>query len=449
MDRDAAYTYYKKGTTPYGTSPDQLNYHFLPIQRSHVKNSAYESMFHFSGSRWCRNSYLTAKHYGVGGGCNENGDSCSSGDINTNNANIADHPRNGRLYELPVNGTDKGLTLYMEEGPAMIPRSKRDDTKQWEYNHNPCHWAWDNRGTVSNAWGDQNRRNMYSLGSNVFVRKSTNKNCELPKVKEQPPVKEPVPSRSVCDKACWPPEEDNCEVVNGTAVCLNGAWERGYEAPPVGPKNYPDPTVVGCGWKLVRRLPERTTNGAYRNYFHQADDFLRGTHVYGKYEDNAHSKKPFSMHYSSLKFDQFLFATSNGTQWGIMSKEEVFRREWDNMPRGGYIQSGYYPAEINGGDRDYYGHHYWQHWLKSSVKNSPYKAFTHVGGGEGCRSGKFTLKHHSLNTHAECKDDEVANYYSKFGFKYYFHQLLVNGSWVNFWSGAKIRSVRNVKSFIF
>merc|ERR1712023_597800 len=63
--------------------------------------------------------------------------------------------------------------------------------------------------------------------------------------------------------------------------------------------------------------------------------------------------------------------------------------------------------------RDYMGHHWWQHYLKSSVKNSPYKVFGHTGGGSGCRAGKFTLQHHYLNSdYYACKEDEIANYYN-------------------------------------
>ena len=71
-------------------------------------------------------------------------------------------------------------------------------------------------------------KTMYGLGSNVFIRKSTNENCEQPIPIVQPPLKQPEPSRDACLRACWPPEPENCELVDGKSVCLNGAWERGY-----------------------------------------------------------------------------------------------------------------------------------------------------------------------------------------------------------------------------
>jgi len=332
--------------------------------------------------------------------------------LNENNADNNAHKKFGRLYEFPLNGTDYGIIMYIEQGIAMIPSRVKEEINRYTYNGGDCNWVYNNVNNIDNAWTDKRRFNIYSLGSNVFIRKSTNENCELPEPKVQPPVKSPAPFRNICEKACWPPEPENCEVINGIATCKNDAWERGYPAPPTGPKKYPDPSVVGCGWKLVRRFAEGKDNGAQHNYFHEANDFLRGTDVYGSYADDAHIDRHFSMKYDNIKFDQFLFATSNGEHWGIMSKEEVFRREYGNIVRGGYIQGGYYPDEMTE-DRDYVAEHWWQHLIKSSVKNSPYKVRAHSGISSRCRDGKYNLAHHYLRPGNECGDDEIANYYNE------------------------------------
>ena len=90
-----------------------------------------------------------------------------------------------------------------------------------------------------------------------------------------------------------------------------------------------------------------------------------------------------------------------------MTKEEAWRRSYNAVPKGGFISS-----------QDYMSNNIWQHWIKSSMKNSPYISLAETGigyGGTGirdteCRTGKFTLQHYHLNQHAECQEDEIVNY---------------------------------------
>ena len=150
-------------------------------------------------------------------------------------------------------------------------------------------------------------------------------------------------------------------------------------------------------------MPEKTDNGAAHNYYHQANDHLRGWHVYGSYEDNAHSDNAFSLKFDDLQFDQFLFSTSSGNHWGIMTKEQVWKRSYGNIPKGGYMTDPKFQA--------YYG---WYYWLKSSMKNSPYRSFGWFGNDRGCRNGRISISHHFLNSGPDgngCNKSAEENYF--------------------------------------
>ena len=63
--------------------------------------------------------------------------------------------------------------------------------------------------------------------------------------------------------------------------------------------NYPDPDVVGCGWRLVRRKAP----GEYK--LHEANDDLRGSSVYGVFVNDAQSQNSFSRKFDEEDFDEY------------------------------------------------------------------------------------------------------------------------------------------------
>ena len=86
-------------------------------------------------------------------------------------------------------------------------------------------------------------------------------------------------------------------------------------SPPLSPP--PPPIALGLadadGWRLVRRVRAGYT-------WHPATDLLVGTDVYG-IPSSPTADETFSVEFGD--FDQFLFATGDGTKWLIADKEEA------------------------------------------------------------------------------------------------------------------------------
>ena len=201
--------------------------------------------------------------------------------------------------------------------------------------------------------------------------------------------------------------EAKCELDDeGYAECKDGAWQRGFEAPPVGDKNYPDPEVVGCGWKLVRRRQEHIAG-----YGHPTNDMLRGFEPYGNYEDNAHSKNGhFSIRFDHLDFDEFLFSTSEGRYWMIVDKEEFYKLQGSTEIKyrtNPYkYKSGWPRLDNMGNDSVNY------QLLKikrSSVKNSEYQALSYLFGERQCRHPHITIKHMWIGMYCDENGDNCSS----------------------------------------
>ena len=176
-----------------------------------------------------------------------------------------------------------------------------------------------------------------------------------------------------------------CEIENGCASCQDDAWERGVPAPSVGPKNYPDPDVVGCGWKLVRRYQEFVTT----HQAHPTNDEMRGFFPYGNYEDDAHAKSGhFSMKFDDLDFDEILFSTSEGRYWGIVKKELFFKRQGAMEKYQSNCKTGNCPTTT--ADKLNYQ---MLNWEKSHVKNSAYESMFYWAGARQCRNNFVAVKH--------------------------------------------------------
>jgi len=72
-----------------------------------------------------------------------------------------------------------------------------------------------------------------------------------------------------------------------------------------------------AGWKLVRHCPAG-------DRWHYASDHLRGTAVYGDPSGGDHPDAPqWSVRFSEDDFDEFLFATGDGSKWIVLPKKEV------------------------------------------------------------------------------------------------------------------------------
>ena len=73
------------------------------------------------------------------------------------------------------------------------------------------------------------------------------------------------------------------------------------------------PDIQKQGWLKVRHVPAGLK-------WHPATDALAGTAAYGK-SDNQ--RKPWSVRFDNLVFDQFLFALGNLKKWMIISASEI------------------------------------------------------------------------------------------------------------------------------
>ena len=68
---------------------------------------------------------------------------------------------------------------------------------------------------------------------------------------------------------------------------------------------------------MVRRVQSGNT-------WHQATDSLQGTNVYGT-PGAEDSNQSWSIQFDNMSYDQFLFATGDGSKWLIASRSEVER----------------------------------------------------------------------------------------------------------------------------
>ena len=66
--------------------------------------------------------------------------------------------------------------------------------------------------------------------------------------------------------------------------------------------------LIGGNWILVRHVPAGNT-------WHPATDGLAGTSVYGSYKANLTASNAFSIQFSTLIFNEFLFATGDMQIW--------------------------------------------------------------------------------------------------------------------------------------
>ena len=112
------------------------------------------------------------------------------------------------------------------------------------------------------------------------------------------------------------------------------------ERPP-SPTNYhslskiPDPDIFGHGWKLVRHK-------IFDGKPFQATDNLAGTDFYGMPDGNPFSSRNWSMRYSHMEFDQFLFTTWNYKVWAIITRDSIEKRVRErncNEIRADYIKT--------------------------------------------------------------------------------------------------------------
>ena len=74
-----------------------------------------------------------------------------------------------------------------------------------------------------------------------------------------------------------------------------------------------------CGWRLVRFWPGGSTS------WFQSTDQLAGTDVFG---DNTDNSAAWSIPFSQLTFDQFLFTTNNHQHFVILSKSTFTPGVW-------------------------------------------------------------------------------------------------------------------------
>jgi hypothetical protein len=75
--------------------------------------------------------------------------------------------------------------------------------------------------------------------------------------------------------------------------------------------------LVRNGWRLVRHCPAG-------DQWHHASDHLRGTAEYGDAAGGDHPNAPqWSVKFCEDVFDEFLFATGDGSKWIVVDKAEV------------------------------------------------------------------------------------------------------------------------------
>ena len=74
--------------------------------------------------------------------------------------------------------------------------------------------------------------------------------------------------------------------------------------------------IDGGGWILVRRVKPGKT-------WHPATDHLKGTSVYGPSGEQSYNT--WSIKFSHMNFQEFLFTTGDGTKWLIASKNDVYK----------------------------------------------------------------------------------------------------------------------------
>jgi len=74
--------------------------------------------------------------------------------------------------------------------------------------------------------------------------------------------------------------------------------------------------IDGGGWRLVRRV-------APGDKAHPARDRLSGEEEYGEYDLDPESQNTFSLRFAEDDFDEYMFATGDGSIWLILHKSQV------------------------------------------------------------------------------------------------------------------------------
>lgn len=74
---------------------------------------------------------------------------------------------------------------------------------------------------------------------------------------------------------------------------------------------------MGGGWELVRRVKAGP-------YWHPATDLLSGSEAYGIFVNDPTIDATFSRTWDTQTYNQFLFATGDGSKWLVAMKDEVY-----------------------------------------------------------------------------------------------------------------------------
>ena len=90
--------------------------------------------------------------------------------------------------------------------------------------------------------------------------------------------------------------------------------------------------IDGGGWQLVRHV------SASEGAFHPATDRLTGSDVYGTFDGNGQSSETWSISYENAKYNQFLFAFGDCSEWLISSVDSGIGEYFDNEETHNYSQ---------------------------------------------------------------------------------------------------------------
>lgn len=146
------------------------------------------------------------------------------------------------------------------------------------------------------------------------------------------------------------------------------------------------PKEAGTGWKLVRRVKKGDS-------WHPATDHLRGTHVYGSFQDNPTADATFSRQFDNENFSEYLFTLGDCKSWMIASKEEVAKsRDFDQAPivkcSSGATTAKWYNRPDSSSDP----------WLGiEDVKSQNPESIMYIGGGYHYSPFINVLSHNGAN----------------------------------------------------
>ena len=85
--------------------------------------------------------------------------------------------------------------------------------------------------------------------------------------------------------------------------------------------------IDGGGWQLVRHVS--SSHGRQ----HPATDDCDGSDVYGSYDGDAQSDSTWSIQFSNIEFNQYLFAFGDCSSWLVTTKFEAVGEHYDNSYR--------------------------------------------------------------------------------------------------------------------